>query len=364
MLELAVALLMGLFFGSVLTFLLMQKLSKQNEALLDDERTMLFAQVKESFDALSHQALHQNSDQFLKIANQTLQYQSESSIKSLDAKKELIDQSLKAMNAELYKVDSKLNALGKGTEILQQSTTTLNELLGNSRSRGQWGERMADDVLRLAGFEEGINYSRQSTTASGSRPDFSFYLPKNLTVNMDVKFPFDNYMRYQESTGDDAKMYLKQFIRDVKARIKEVTTRDYINPAEGTVDYALIFVPNESVFTFMVSKEPSLIDDALAQKIILCSPLSLYAILAIMRQGIENFHLQKTGARILELFSVFDKQWQAFNDSLAKLGRRLDDAQKEFNNINNTRKNTLEKSINDITSLRESGETGEVHDDF
>ena len=66
--------------------------------------------------------------------------------------------------------------------------------------RGQWGERIAEDVLRLSGFLEGVNYLRQHTlTDSGGRPDYTFLMPNGLVMHMDVKFPLDNYLRFLDA---------------------------------------------------------------------------------------------------------------------------------------------------------------------
>ena len=107
--------------------------------------------------------------------------------------------------------------------------------------------------------------SRASTTSSRrpsrpppAGPDYTFPLPQGRKVNMDVKFPLDNYVRYLEAERDADRETLKaQFLRDVKARIKEVTTRDYINPEENTLDYVLVFIPNEQVYAFINENDPT-----------------------------------------------------------------------------------------------------------
>ena len=87
-------------------------------------------------------------------------------------------------------------------------------------------------------------------------PDYTFYLPQSKTINMDVKFPLDNYKKYVESDDDIIKENSKnEFLKDVKKHIKAITNRSYINPAEGTVDYVLMFIPNESIYSFILENE-------------------------------------------------------------------------------------------------------------
>ena len=103
-----------------------------------------------------------------------------------------------------------------------------------------------------------------------------------------------------------------QFLRDVRTRIKEVTTRDYINPEEETLDYVLVFIPNEQVYAFINQNDPALIDEALKSKVILCSPFTLFAILAIIRQAMDNFSTAKTANDMLRLIGGFNKEWEKF----------------------------------------------------
>ncbi len=108
---------------------------------------------------------------------------------------------------------------------LTENTRQLREALASQKVRGQWGERMAEDVLHLAGFLEGVNYRRQATLAgSGGRPDFTFLLPNGLVMHMDVKFPLDNYVRFLEAESDlDRRRHRDQFLRDVRDRVRELT---------------------------------------------------------------------------------------------------------------------------------------------
>jgi DNA recombination protein RmuC len=374
----------GAVFGAILFLLvhllrkreagsLARELVNQTEAEKVTDLDALMGRVRDSFGALSLEALARNTDEFLKLANETLARQSGLGEKDLEGKKRLIDQSLEGMKTDLRKVEDLMQSLEKDREqkfgqvanqlknaaeqtaLLQETTQQLRQALSSTRARGQWGERMAEDVLRLAGFIEGVNYLKQKAleTVAG-RPDYTFPLPQGRKVNMDVKFPLDNYVRFLESERDADRESLKaQFLRDVRARIKEVTTRDYINPEEFTLDYVIVFIPNEQVYAFINENDPSLIDEALRTKVILCSPFTLYAILAIIRQAMDNFNLEETAGSMLKLMGAFRKQWDLFVRSMEKMGKKLEEAQSEFQALAATRRNQLERPLRQIEELRQ-----------
>jgi DNA recombination protein RmuC len=349
-----------------------QELISQTESQRVQDLEALINRIKESFGALSLEALSKNTGEFLKLANETLSKQTQLGEKELEGKKKLIDQTLEVMEEDLQKVEdlmtafekdrekkfgelaNQLQATAEQTGKLQETTGQLRVALASTRARGHWGERMAEDVLRLAGFVEGINYQKQKALATvGTRPDYTFLLPQNLKVNMDVKFPLDNYLHYLEAEGEsDQKMYKDKFLQDAKKRIKEVTTKDYINPEENTLDYVIAFIPNEQVYAFIHENDSAVLDEALKNKVILCSPITLYAILAVIRQAVDNFNLEKTSSQILSLLGAFNKQWTLFLQSLEKMGRKIDDAKLEFNSLNSTRRTQLERPLSKIEDLR------------
>lgn len=340
----------------------------------------LFARMRQSLGAISAEALSKNSADFLRIANDTIAKQMQLGEKGLEGKKMLIDQSLSAMKEELKRVQdivtaferdrekkfgeltSQLRSTAEQTSKLQDTTSKLTNALSSTSARGQWGQRMAEDILKLAGFIEGVNYRREKTQATvNTRPDYTFMLPQGLTVNMDVKFPLDNYLRCIEGVNDSEKRRHKElFLRDARTRVKEVTTRDYINPEEKTVDYVIVFIPNEQAYAFINEFDRALLDDALRNKVIVCSPLTLYAILAVIRQAVDNFNLEKTAAEILSLLGAFNKQWSAFINSFEKLGKKIKETQEEFDSLTSTRRTQLERPIRKIEELRKHRSIPEV----
>lgn len=341
------------------------------------------SQLRESFQALSGDVLAQVSQQathqLLQLAEQKMDKQSELSDKELTAKKQLIDQNLALMHAELKRVNDMVTTLEKDRaakfstlsdqlakssaqmEQLRSTTHDLKAALTNSRIRGQWGDRMADDVLRLAGFVENINYIRQSSlnAADGAttRPDYTFYLPNQRVVHMDVKFPLDQYLAYLEASDDAARSQARrQFLKEARARVAEAAKRGYAShtahEAESTLDYTLVFIPNEQVYAFLLEHDREILDTALASKVILCSPTTLFAILAVIRQAVENFQLEKTTGQILRILADFQDQWGRYSEAFSKFGEKLAGLGRDYDVLASTRKNQLERQLTKLDSLK------------
>ena len=328
--------------------------------------------IKQSFGNLSLEALSRSTEEFLKLAKTRLESEREIGSKELDAKKGLIDQQLKQMTTKLEDVSKVMNELEKDrvekfgelasqltianqqSAALMQTTNLLRETLASTKARGQWGERMAEDVLRLAGFIEDVNYFKQKSIDEGrSRPDFTFLLPRDLKLNMDVKFPLDNYVRFLETDRDTEKArFRNDFLRDVKNRLKEVTSREYINPEQNTVDYVLLFIPNEQIYSFIHEQDSTILDEGIKNRVIFCSPITLFAVLAVVRQAVDNFSLEKTSNEILSLLGSFKNQWNEFLKKLDLLGKRITDTQKEYEALTTTRRRQLERPLNKIDDLR------------
>jgi DNA recombination protein RmuC len=347
-----------------------RQLVDQTQAQRASDLNAVIAQLKDAFGSLSRDALAGNSEEFLKLARTRLEQQTLQGESALESKKKLIDANLEALKSKLGELNTavqssekdrreafgrlikELENTGKITTALSEKTAQLAAALASPSHRGSWGERMAEDVLRLAGLVEGINYRKQLATEAGTKPDYVFMLPTGPRVNMDVKFPLANYLRYLQCDEAAAPGFRKAFIQDVRSRIKEVTSRDYIDPSDGTIDFVLVFIPNEQLYGFIHDSDPELLEYAMSRKVVLCSPLTLFAILAVIRQAADNFQLQKASNEILALLGTFAKQWEKYGSVVDQLGKRLEAVMKSYGELTTTRTRLLERQLDKIEELR------------
>jgi DNA recombination protein RmuC len=304
--------------------------------------------------------------------------QAQAGERELTAKKDLIESRLSQVQSELRaelskvtdlvgqlgsrsteqfgRVSAQLNEHAAFTSQLASSTQQLKEVLASTKARGQWGERMAEDVLRLAGLVEHVNYEKQISLEDGSGiPDFTFLLPKGHKLFMDVKFPMSAYLRFLEAdTDSDRTLYRKQFLADVRVRVKELANRDYAAKEGKALDEVLLFIPNETISSFLHEHEPSLFEDAMRNHIVMCSPLTLFAMLGVIRQAYDNFMVEQQADQILELMGAFGLQYSKYTASVTKLGRNFDSVHRSFEELESTRRNALERPLRKIEQLRQS----------
>lgn len=254
---------------------------------------------------------------------------------------------LKEQNAAIR--EQLLNT-AKITEGLQVSTDGLKNLLSNNRLRGEWGEQIAEDLLLAAGFVEKVNFVKQSTTAAG-RPDFTILLPDGSKLNVDAKFPFDELISYQKATTpQERKQILKKFSDSIKTKVKEVTSKDYINPQDNTLDFVVMFIPNEMIFSFIYEKLPEINEYCNQRKVILAGPFGFTAVLRLVMQAYKNFGYEKNLQEIFGLVSKFQDEYVKFGDHVQRLGTQIDTAQKTFHEVEGVRHRTLSKVADQIAS--------------
>ena len=321
------------------------------------------AGLENTFKAMAADIANTNAATFLKQANVQFKSLKESSEKDLEGKKKLIDKSLSGMNEKLEFIHKQSTALKssidtnqKTTEVLSENTTRLREILSSSQKRGQWGERMVGDILQLIGLKEKLNYTKQSQVESGQRPDFTFLLPQEKKLNMDVKFPLARYESYLAANSEETQAQEKAaFLKAVKQHIDSVSSREYINPAEGTLEYVMLFIPNESIYGFINREDTELVDYALKNHVLLCSPLTLYAVLSLIHQAAQNFIMNERASEVMGLVGQFRNQWKKYVEQMDKMGRRIDSLAGDFQELVTTRTRQLEKPLDKIENISIDG---------
>jgi DNA recombination protein RmuC len=315
-------------------------------------------QMREAFSSLASDALDANAKRL-----------AEQHAAALDGKKALIDQSVKAVNERLEAVRKYLQdteakrsgdfgKLSAAVTSLQSTAGELHKVLASTQRRGAWGERMAEDVLRLAGMQEDINYVKQSSeyaTGDRERPDFTFFLPNDMKLNMDVKFPLESYRAYLDAEDDAARQAAAdELVKAVRNHVRAVAGRGYVDPAVPTVPYVLVFLASEQLYSLVLSHQPDLIDEALSKRVVLASPITLFAMLAVVRQAAESANIMRTADEVISLLGQFEDQWQRYREEIDKLGSQLQTVQNTYDRLVSTRTNQLQRPLEKIDEIRAS----------
>ncbi|HPT65714.1 MAG TPA: DNA recombination protein RmuC [Candidatus Woesebacteria bacterium] len=331
---------------------------------------LIFKSKKSNSEDLNKEisnSLNQIFPEVLKNANQQLITMADQKIGTdLNNKKQAIEELVNRALTEITKNNAKMEEVEKSrigsfstltekleeqkvlTHQLKTTTEGLKNVLSNNQMRGAFGEQVAEDLLKMSGFVSGVSYDKQ-LSGDTSRPDFTVYMPDRMKINVDSKFPYQNLVKMSESDNKEEKeRFKKLFEQDIKTKIKEVTSREYINPEENTVDFVILFIPNEMIFSFIYDRFPEIWQDAMAKKVILAGPFSFTAILRMVHQAYDNFRYQKNVATIIGYIKKFAEEFDNYNKGFKDIGAGIESLQKKYTAVDTTRTNQLVKIVNKI----------------
>lgn len=358
--ELLLGILAGLLVGLFFAFLIR---SKSNP---DEVSKQLEAKLHEMFPRILQNA----NQQLISMADQKLGAEKQDIKTDLANKKSAIEDIVKKLHDEVEKSNNKITEIEKDrvgsfrelkvelenqrkiTEQLSVTADGLKKVLSHNQLRGQFGEQVAEDLLRMCGFVSGLDYLYNKTLKDGeSRPDFTVLLPDGVKINVDVKFPYSNLQKMTETNDKASKQeYLKAFERDVKDKIKQVTTRSYINPQDNTVDFVILFIPNEMIFSFIYDKLNDIWSDGMKQRVIFAGPFNFTAILRLIRQSYANFTIQKDISKIIAHIRQFEDEFAKYNDEFEKIGERITSLTQQYDRVNVTRTKKLLSTVERINA--------------
>jgi DNA recombination protein RmuC len=277
---------------------------------------------------------------------------------AIDHTKKEIEETIRGVEEELDRLrqanTEKFGNIDKSVSTLSDQAAALTKVLSSAQGRGNWGERMLEDILSNSGFKRGINYDVQETLAEGGRPDYSFFLPPNRVVYLDSKFPLENYLKYCDAKEDATrKIHRDAFLKNVEQRVKELEKRDYVNQSDRlALDTVLLFIPNDGVVAFIQENKPTLIDEAASKKVVFCSPLTLYMFLSMMHQAASSFYMEQNANEVLRLLQKFSKSWTAYVKYLKDVAKHFDKIQKKLKAVTSGRVfGAVNKPIAEIEEL-------------
>jgi len=219
-------------------------------------------------------------------------------------------------------------SIGEFSEI-GRSMQRLQEFLQSPKLRGNIGEQVLKELLAQSLPQEA--YSLQYEFKNGQRVDAVVKTSQGL-IAIDSKFPLSSFKNMMESSSDEIRsQHSKQFVRDVKKHISSISQK-YILASEGTLDYALMYIPSESVY-YEIINQSDLYDFSTAMRVVPVSPMSFYAYLKVILISHEGARIQKQAKEILITLQSMKKDYEKTDEAFSILNKHIGNAFNQSNNV-------------------------------
>ena len=307
--------------------------------------------LKESIKAFSAEQMRENREEFLKHAEERLDRTEEKQASELTQRHEAIEKQFKGVQEkmdsfqemnrkieeqrikEFGSLSQQVLGLEEQTRAVQEASQNLSTALrGSSASRGKWGEMALRNIVEAAGMTEHCDFELQEQTASDKRPDMVVSLPGEGRIPIDAKVPFSDYERAMEATDPvEQKVHLDTHGKVVRSTMLSLAKRDYPTIVGGKVDYTIMFIAIESVAAAAFAAQPDLQQEAIENKILIATPVTLIALLKTVGLYWQQDKLAKNAQMIWDETSVLHDRLKTFHGHIAKVGKNLGTAVKGYN---------------------------------
>jgi DNA recombination protein RmuC len=337
--------------------LLAEQRAFHDRALIEAKEAQAKALVdlREAFKALSADALKQTAPEFLRLAEQSFGKLQEAAKGDLDKRQESIKvlveplkqqldtyqkQLLQTSNAQadtLGKVKEQLETLAQSSQSLAAETAQFRSVLKSNQARGRWGEETLRRVVEAAGMSAHCDFTEQAQS-DDKKPDLIVKLPGDRFIIVDAKVPELDFLSALE-VADPTKRAesLAAHAGKLKATIKALADRDYPSQFPNALDYVVLFLPAESLFSAALEGDHDLIIWAANKRIMLATPASLIALLRSVsvswQQHAQTENAQKIAAAAQELYGrvvTFTEHFENIRDGLEKANAAYNKASASF----------------------------------
>ena len=309
------------------------------------------ADLRDAFKALSADALKQTAPEFLRLAEQSfgkLQESAKGDLKErqqaiatlveplkqhLETYQRRLQQSETTQSETLGEVKKQLETLAAQSQTLSTETFQLRKVLSSNQARGRWGEETLRRVVESAGMSAHCDFTEQTKEGDG-KPDLVVRLPGDRVIIVDSKVPELDFLSAID-TADEVKRAaaLAQHAAKLKATVKALADRDYPGQFPNALDYVVLFLPAESLFSAALEGDHDLMMWAQNKRILIATPISLIAILRSVSLSWQQ-HAQTENARAIaeaaqELFTrvvKFTEHFERIRGGLEKANAAFNDA--------------------------------------
>jgi len=330
--------------------------AQNQRANLDEQKRLLGeaeANLRQAFDSLAAKALQQSTDQFLLLAQERLAKLQQETSGDLSQRQEAIkglveplQQRLSDLQAHLRQVESnresaygelrnQVQRLAATTRDLQRETGTLVSTLKQPQVKGRWGELTLRRAVELAGMSPHCDFAEQvsmDTEEGRLRPDMLVRLPGGGNVVVDAKVPLHGFLRVAAAQNDaEREAGLGEHARLVRSHVNQLSSKEYWKQFQPCPEFVVLFVPGESFFSAALERDPELLEDAIANHVLLASPANLIAILRAVAYGWRQEQIAENAQQISDLGSELYFRILKFLEHMDDVRGGIERTNKAFN---------------------------------
>jgi DNA recombination protein RmuC len=310
-------------------------------------------QVETTFKSLAGDVLKSNSSEFLKLAETSFKVLQTRASGELEQREKAVENLVKPIRESLEKADQHIQkiekerqqAFGSLSRHLELIAGTQQQLEGETRKlvtalsrpevRGQWGELTLKRLAELAGMVEHCDFDRQQSVecdAGKQRPDLVVRMPGGREIIVDAKAPMDGYLGAVEASEEAERVQeIRRHARNVRDRVRELSDKRYWKQFPRSPDFVVLFVPGDQFLSAALEADPELLEDAMADRIVLATPSSLVALLRAVAYGWRQESLAENAEQIRIVGEDLYERLSTFADHLSRLGISLNRSVESFN---------------------------------
>jgi DNA recombination protein RmuC len=309
--------------------------------------------LSSSFKVLSSEALQASQSQLVELARAQLATAQAEGKGDLERRQQAVEQLVGPLREQLGRVDAQLvkldqerresrgrmdaqiRALTETGEKLRTETGALVTALRKPNTRGQWGQMQLRNVVELAGMVAHCDFVEQSSlggTDTSLRPDLVVSLPGGKHVVVDAKAPLQGVLdAYEARDEEERERHLRDHARLLRKHVKTLADKAYWEGLDSAPDFVVMFLPGEHLYGAALEADPSLLEDAMARRVLIATPTTLLAILRAVGYGWQQERMADSAKAISELGRELHSRLVKLSGLFGTLGNRLNSAVRAYN---------------------------------